>query len=58
MDNAAIFLNELAMINGIVASIGYPELNDNPAKFLIPLWNFVNNDAGSMFITFCGRIAP
>jgi len=46
------------MINGIVASIGYPELNDNPAKFLTPLWNLVNNDAGSMFITFCGRMAP
>ncbi len=58
MDNAAIFLNELAMINGIVASIGYPEANDKPAKFLIPLWNLVNNDAGSMFITFSGRMAP
>ena len=46
------------MINGIVASIRYPELNDNPAKFLTPLWNLVNNDAGSMFITFCGRMAP
>ncbi len=53
-----MFLNELAIINGIVASIGYPAANDNPAKFLTPVWNFVNNEDGSMFMTLVGRIAP
>ena len=53
-----MFLNELAIINGTVASIGYPAANDKPAKFLIPLCNLTNNDAGSMFMTLSGRIAP
>ncbi len=53
-----MFLNELARISGIVASIGYPASNERAAKFLTPLWNDVNNEAGSILITSCGRIDP
>lgn len=41
-----------------MASIGYPASKDNPAKFLIPAWNLVKSEAGSMLITYVGRIAP
>jgi len=57
-ERAAMFLNELAKMRGMVASIGYPASNERPAKFLIPLWKEVNNEAGSMLITSCGRMAP
>ncbi len=53
-----MFLNEFAKIKGTVASIGYPASNDKPAKFLTPVWKAVNNEAGSMLMTSCGRIAP
>lgn len=53
-----MFLKELAMISGTVASIGYPAYNDNPARFLIPCWNLVKSEAGSMLMTSLGRMAP
>lgn len=57
-DKAAIFLNAFPIINGTVASIGYPASSDNPTKFLIPAWNCVSNEAGLMLNTSFGTIAP
>ena len=58
IERAAIFLKLLAMIRGTVASIGYPDERESPARFLIPFWNLPTSDEGSILITSSGKIAP